>query len=286
MPKTGILLFHGLAGTAGEVKYVANQLTRRGYHVFTPTVGGLACGSDCFNLARWRDWLSSACRALDQATRQCDVLYVGGLSAGATLALRLAIERPSHIQGLLLLAPTLSVNGWAIPNTMKLFNLVQARWLARRFNFEERQPFGLKDERVRSMVVDGLKREFAHTDVNVFRVNGVALLELRRLASAVRRDLKSISHPVLLVHPRDDDQADLNNSFDILLNVSGPVESVVLDDSYHFITLDRQRQLVVDAIDRFVHQNANWVSPAITERESGLASQRHPQYSVGRDFSA
>ncbi|HRD77098.1 MAG TPA: esterase, partial [Hyphomicrobiaceae bacterium] len=44
--------------------------------------------------------------------------------------------------------------------------------------------------------------------------------------------------------PRHDDQSDIKNTFKLQRALGGLVETVVLDDSYHMVTLDRQRGLV------------------------------------------
>jgi len=54
------------------------------------------------------------------------------------------------------------------------------------------------------------------------------------------------------VHPREDDRASLGNMEYLQSNLTGLVETVVLDDSYHIVTLDRQRQLVIERTLGFV----------------------------------
>ena len=60
--------------------------------------------------------------------------------------------------------------------------------------------------------------------------------------------------PTLIVHPREDDRASLRNLDYLQTNLGGLIETVVLDDSYHVVTLDRQRQLVVGRTLDFVAQ--------------------------------
>ena len=58
--------------------------------------------------------------------------------------------------------------------------------------------------------------------------------------------------PVLSVHPREDDRASLRNRHDLQNQLGGVVETVVLDDGYHVVTLGRQRQLVVSRTLDFI----------------------------------
>jgi carboxylesterase len=67
------------------------------------------------------------------------------------------------------------------------------------------------------------------------------------------------------VHPREDDRANIANSFWLQRNLAGTVSMVVLNDSYHVVTMDRQRQLVADRTVAFVES-------IVHEREGGAAT--------------
>jgi carboxylesterase len=69
---------------------------------------------------------------------------------------------------------------------------------------------------------------------------------MRRLVAIVRGELGRISQPTLIVHPRHDDRASLRNAAYLQSALAGRVETCVLDDSYHIITIDRQRDIVVE----------------------------------------
>jgi carboxylesterase len=56
----------------------------------------------------------------------------------------------------------------------------------------------------------------------------------------------------LIFHPRHDDQSDIKNTMALQRKLGGMVEVSVLDDSYHLVTLDRQRGYVVDRTLEFV----------------------------------
>ncbi|TMJ70677.1 MAG: hypothetical protein E6G91_13960 [Alphaproteobacteria bacterium] len=83
---------------------------------------------------------------------------------------------------------------------------------------------------------------------------GGLMLELRWLVQQVKREVSSVRQPALIIHPREDDRASLRNLNYLQTNLAGLVETVVLDDSYHVVTLDRQRQLVVSRTLDFMGQ--------------------------------
>ena len=79
------------------------------------------------------------------------------------------------------------------------------------------------------------------------------------LVSVVKRELGAVRQPALIVHPRDDDMASLKNAHYLQTHLGGLVDTLVLDDSYHMVTLDQQRHLVAERTGRFV----SWLESAI-----------------------
>lgn len=247
--RIGVLLIHSLGGTPLELKYIAQGFAREGYTVECPMLPGMTNGTDVLCLSRWQDWYAEVERAFDDLRAKCDTVIVGGLSAGSILALKLARERSSEVSGVLVFAPTLWPNGWAVPWTFNFYRLVQTRWLARLFRFSQRAPYGIKDVRIRKFMVDAFKSENRSIE-EVYARPGVMVLEFCRLVRKVMRELPSVTAPTLIAHPRHDDQSHLRNALKLQEKLGGPVEAIVLDDSYHIITLDQQRDLVLErAID-------------------------------------
>jgi carboxylesterase len=68
----------------------------------------------------------------------------------------------------------------------------------------------------------------------------------------MRKLVPYVRQPALIVHPIEDDYAAMNNATYLRDRLQGPVDLTVLDDCYHIVTVDRQRHLVVEAIDAFV----------------------------------
>ena len=89
---------------------------------------------------------------------------------------------------------------------------------------------------------------------------------------ATIRELKNVHQPALIVHPREDDYADLNNAWYIQRHLKGLVDMCVLDDSYHVVTIDRQRNIVVDRTIAFVETVAKRAKdrPARPAAKAGL----------------
>jgi len=243
--RSGILLIHGLGGTPVELKFVAQALNRAGHTVFCPLLVGHGGSGELLNATTWMDWYKSVEDAHDALKERSDVIIVGGLSAGVLLALHLAAQRPQEVDGTLLFSPTFWPDGWAIPRYLALFKLIRYKWLANLINLRECAPYGIKDERIRGVILNSLQSE-GRPMKDIFGRKGGTVLEFRWLAQTVEKELGQIKQPALIFHPRFDDQSDICNSILLQRKLGGVAEVVVLDDSYHMVTLDRQRADVAD----------------------------------------
>lgn len=257
--RIGVLLVHGLCGSPTEMRFIASGLTRAGYVVRCPALAG-HCGTEADLAATcWQDWYRSAEAALFELSEQCERVVVAGLSTGAVLGLMLAVRHAEKVDGLALYSPTLWLNGRGVPWYANLFRLVASRWLASLFRFPVPADFGIKDERLRTFIKCALTLPGAAAVP--FATPGVAVLERQRLVSAVLPDIAKIKVPVLMVHPREDDYADLSNAAYLQKALQGPVDLIVLEDSYHLITVDRQRSEVLERtlgfLDRFAEPCVN-----------------------------
>lgn len=270
--RVGVLLIHSLGGNPIELRFVAQALARQGYTVYCPLLPGLGGGTDVSGMSSWRDWYTAVESAHDELNARCDVVLVGGLSAGAMLALRLARERAGQVHGILLFAPTIWPNGWAIPLSFHFFKLVHQKWFARLFHFRQRAPYGIKDERIRNFVIESFKSDDRPIE-DLFGRGGGLVWEFRQLARDVKARLGEIKQPTAIFHPRKDDQSDLSNALSLQKKLGGLIEMTVLDDSYHMVTLDRQRSVVVDRAVDFAQRLTQRIEEqaAVTRLSKGAA---------------
>ena len=263
----GFLLIHGLGGTPIEMRYVAQGLARAGHTVRVPQLAGHCGSAEELKATTWQHWYETVEIEHGLLREMCDTIVVGGLSMGAILALHHAARHPRDVSALALYAPSLWLDGWGVPWYGQLFNIVTQKWLANMFPFAERHPWGIKDQRIRALVEQAISSGDS-SRAGIAALPGGAMLELRWLVKQVRREVRQIRQPALIVHPREDDRASLRNLNFLQINLRGPIEAVVLDDSYHIVTLDRQRQLVVGRTLDFISQVARNVPPTVGEEDN------------------
>lgn len=249
--RVGVLLIHGLGGTPIEMKSLARQLCDTGATVYCCQLAGHCGTEDDLRATSRADWYTSALQALARLEQSCDTILVGGLSMGACLAATIAAREPERVHGLMMFAPTLWYDGWSIPWYGFLLKLLIDTPIGRRWRFVEREPYGVKDERIRALIV----RAMASGDSSTAGLLGTpsqSVREMWRITDELKAIAGSARQPALIVHAREDDIASLGNAFWLQRHLGGPVETLVLDDSYHLVTLDRQRSKVARRAAQFV----------------------------------
>lgn len=248
----GVLLIHGLGGTPVELKSVARGLNADGYTVLCCQLAG-HCGSEAdLRNSKLEQWVASVKAGLERLGESCDTLLAGGLSMGALMAIDLAHAKPDKVQGLLLFAPTLRHDGWAIPWYSFLLDVLIDTPIGTRWQFVESFPYGLKDERVRNIVLRAM-RSGNSAEGGIEGTPSQSVKQFWRLIKRVKSLLPQVKTPTFIVHAREDDISSLKrNTFVLQSRLGGLVETLVLDDSYHIVTLDRQRDILIERASAYV----------------------------------
>ncbi|GAC1342778.1 MAG: alpha/beta fold hydrolase [Myxococcales bacterium] len=120
------LLLHGLTGSPGEVRPLGEALAAAGMRVVAPLLPGHGTRPTDLAAVTRSDLLEAAASALAGLSGARRV-FLGGLSAGALLALRLAARTPGTgapaIAALALLAPAIRFSGssWAFAEVLGRF---------------------------------------------------------------------------------------------------------------------------------------------------------------------
>ena len=258
--RIGFLLVHGLAGTPAEMKILGKRLNRYGFTVLCPQLAGHCASEEELITTCWSDWSRSVEDAFDALSQHMDAVFVGGLSAGAVLSLRHAQRYPGRARGLALYSTTLRYDGWTIPKLSFLLPLIlKTPYFGKRYRFEEAFPYGIMDDKLRGRILAQMQSGDAAA-AGFTATPGASLKQLWGLVAAVKRDLPSIKTPTLIVHAGNDD-------------IASATELLLLDRSYHMVTIDQERNVVGDATARFAW---NLLSDAERERLAAVAREPVP----------
>jgi carboxylesterase len=247
-----VLLLHGLSSSPLELRFLARFLTDEGFATHTPELPGYSAGTGHMPMEAW---ISAAVAEFDALAAQYRHVSVCGLSMGATLAAAVAHQRPGA-RALLLLSITLSYDGWAIPWYRFLLDYSYYTPLRSRYRYREHEPFGLRNEALRSKIARAMQKNEI-SEVGPASIAMPALHEASRLAGAVRKRLKHIGTDCLIIHAIDDETSSPHNARVAEANVGASfLRTVWLDDSYHMITSDNEREVVARECALFLRESA------------------------------
>ena len=246
-----VLLLPGLCGTFRELGAIPKVLEDSGYHVEIAEIPGYA---DVNGRIDWRDWLDELDRQFSALRCNFDTVSLVGLSMGATLALKLA-ERRDDIDGMVLLSPVLRYDGWSMPFYHPLIRL--AYWLGfRNWKWREKPPYGIANIELRRRVQKSVEQEDA-SEVGAAFISARHMHAAQQLMDDTRLWLGHVHVPTLIIHAVDDETAAPRNAEEILKKINSEVRRVIwLGDSYHIITVDNEREVVVNETSRFVDRCA------------------------------
>lgn len=232
----GVLLLHGFTGTPDSMRSVANKLAASGFTVSAPLLAGHGTIPENLAQTNWHDWYNSAQKAFEELSKQCHRLFVCGLSLGGLLTLKLAADYPQSIAAIAPLAAPLFLHRWPRAALPILRN----------------SPLPLFWKYQKKITVD-IKDPLAKPNFyNYNRMPLSCIFSLTDLQKELTTQLSRVHTPLLLIHSRHDSTAPYASMNAIASQVSSTItETVTLENSYHIITLDYEKELVADRVTSF-----------------------------------
>jgi carboxylesterase len=199
-------------------------------------------------------WLDAATREFDALAARYERVSICGLSIGAALALALVHRRP-QAQSVALLSVTLAYDGWAIPWYRFLLNWAYYSPLRSRYRYRESAPYGLRNDALRAKIARAMERD-DFSEVGPSTISLPALHQATRLAAGVRAQVRSIRNDCLIIHAIDDETSSPRNPRFIASSIGSTfLRTIWLDDSYHMITSDNEREIVARETVLFLRES-------------------------------
>jgi len=243
-------LIHGLTGTVKEMGSIGQQLNKNGFSVACPLMANHDKSISCLKRTPWQVFYDSIRSEFIKYANDYENIFVAGLSFGALIGLMLAYEFPLKVKALNCYSPTLFFDGWGNPKSRILLPLVYKTPVKYWVYFKEEYPYGIKNDRLRTKIESFYKgaRLFDYSKVHLYGYPVIpvsCMYQNELLARKVISVLKKIETPVQLMQARDDDVTSPKNSYYLYNRLSSPEKKIVfLEDSYHIITADQERDKV------------------------------------------
>jgi carboxylesterase len=237
------LCLHGLTGTPYEIAPVVRALEAAGFSVSAPLLAGHGETAAALAATRWQDWLASAESAFEQLREASGrrPIAVLGFSMGGLLALRMARLLPDRVSALVAISVPLRLRFWQIA-AVKAWRRLPASL--------RHGPFALIRKRGGSDVTDEKARS-ENPSLPEFPL--AALAELVELGEVVRRDLRFIRQPTLVVHGERDKTIAPQTSHELVGSLAGDlVERLWLPRSGHLVGVDVEHDKLAEAVVQFL----------------------------------
>jgi carboxylesterase len=269
--KTGVLLLHGLTGMPSEMRPVAKHLTKLGCIVETPLLPGHGGDHNTLLDTNWKDWVAGAQASLDELSKRCDHVVVGGLSMGALLAAMASINNPK-VSGLVMMSTTLKYDGKASSRLQVLLPLIDIMpYLGRIFWWTEEPPYGLKDPRLQKLITKQVEaaQRGENTDFGLFRTYAGSLRQLHKLVHQIRKQALKITVPTLVIHSLEDTMTTYKNAIEVCDIIGSKDKSLVLlSGCDHVLTLDLRKRDVANKISSFVIEQSWRIASGVQQPAS------------------
>jgi carboxylesterase len=228
----GVLVSHGFTGCPQSMRPLAEAFAAAGFAVELPLLPGHGRSVEDMIPTRWSDWSATIDETYRDLASRCDKVVVAGLSMGGTLAAWVTVHHP-EVAGLI------TVNGAFDP------------------------PAGPFVDMLREMVAQGHDRmpgvgnDVATPDVTELAYTETPLEPLLSMVDAGRElfeRLGEIRCPVLVFSSKNDHVVPPTSADVICARVSGPVERIDLERSFHVATIDYDRDFISERSVEFAQK--------------------------------
>ncbi|MFY9402431.1 MAG: alpha/beta fold hydrolase [Candidatus Omnitrophota bacterium] len=243
-------LIHGLTGTAREMYSIGARLNKNGFSVASPMMYGHNRSLSVLKRLRWQEIYAKIKKEFLKYLPSFDKIYVAGLSFGSLIGLLLAYEFPEKVRAVNCFSPTLFFDGWNTPKSRVLLPLIFKTPLKYYLYLKEDPPYGIKNARLRQKIAGFYKSAglFDYSKVHLYGYPVIpvsSMYQNRLLARHITRLLPKIKIPIQILQAKDDDTTSPKNSFFIYNRIGSKDKRVVLlEDSYHIIIADQERERV------------------------------------------
>jgi carboxylesterase len=227
----GCLVMQGFTGTVGGIRYYAEHLAAKGLSVEAPRLTGHGTRWQDANKVRYTDWIRDAEQAYQLLASRCKQVFVTGLSMGGTLILHLAEHHPEVAGVIPVNAPVFMTDKRAALLPVIKHLIASTPAIAS----------DIMEPGVVEPAYDRTPTSGAH--------------EMVKLLGVTRRDLGLITQPLLVMRSIHDHVVPHECGPSILEHVaSKDKDMVVFERSAHVVTMDYDRDGVVDSAWKFIQR--------------------------------
>ncbi len=231
----GFLFIHGFTGTTFEGQELADRMHGElGVTISVPLLPGHGTTPEHLKGIKWEEWYFFVRQKFLELRNQCAHVFICGQSMGASLVLHLASHH--KVTGVISLAGAVFLKDWRLKFLPIARNIIP-------YHHKSKGP-------------DVRNKALKH-EIPCYRKYPVKSVdELLNLLEHTRQDLPEITAPALLFHSSGDRTISPENLSYIHKHIGSQTKiKVELNQSYHVISLDVEKEQIFQHIRSFVKDN-------------------------------
>lgn len=229
---TGALLVHGFTGSPQGLRELGEYLSERGIAVAAPRLPGHGTSWQDLNTIKTHEWIETVNASYEHLAAQTEEVFLVGLSFGAALCMDLAARK--DVAGIVTLAGFLHTK-----DPLRHLAPVLSRLL--------KSVKGVGND-----ISDPDQKELAYD-----RLPTKGTYEMLKQLKRSQAALPHVTAPLLVIHGSQDHTVYPGNAQYIVDRVASTEKEILfLENSYHVITLDREKELVFERTFNFIKEHA------------------------------
>ncbi len=226
----GVLVIHGITSVPGSMEYVCRRYIEQGYNVECPLLPGHGTVWQDMQNVFWWDWVFAMEQALDSLSRRCSKVFVCGLSLGGGIGAYLATYHP-ELSGLLLYNHLAQVEMTLLARLAPIARLI-----------------------VRSVpAIGGDLKDSGANEPAYARLSAQGGWQSIVFSRELQKKLSNITVPTIIFKSREDHVVPLESATLTFDNIASKDKELVwLENSYHVVTMDFDKEIMMDRSLAFV----------------------------------
>lgn len=231
----GALLVHGYTGSPQGMRGLGDYLAERNIAVRGPRLPGHGTTWQDLNTRTRDEWRRKVAEGYEEIASGRDEVFIVALSFGVTLSLDFIARNPGKVKGLVALAGLVDTN-------------------------DPRRHFAPLIKRL-TRSIPGVANDISDPDgheIAYDRLPTSSTHEMLKTLTEVKSELARVDCPVLVMHGRNDHTVKPYNAEMIIERVSSVDKELVwCENSFHVITLDRDRDDVFRRTYEFIKERSS-----------------------------
>lgn len=240
------ILIHGFTGSPWEMREIGEYLADKNITVICPRLPGHGTTPEDMYNTRWQDWYGEVEKTYKEVKKISREVFCAGLSMGGLLTLHLATHQ--HLQGIIPMAAPVYLKEIKLL-FIPILKTSIGKFIQKFYKYDREVGKDIKDKSMIDKIIC-----YDKTPVP-------AAISLIDLMHHTKTELSKITAPCLIIHSKYDHTVPPGNATYIYQRISSKEKEILyLENSYHVITVDYDKEKVFEETYKFIRKHSNILS--------------------------